>query len=211
MPKTHPSALNRFLYYPDRLNRLPSSLLSLLGSLQEPALSGILSAVVSEPFRKKRDPNLKDESVDAFFRRRFGPNLADNLISAMIHGIYAGDSRQLSLRAIFPSLYEMEQQKGSVIKGMLFGRKSAKAKQDELDVKRFKSDLPAEMVKLVETSSVWGLAGGLQSLADTLGQRIREQSNCEVLLDSQVDSIQVDNQLGALDVSRLIKDALVLH
>jgi oxygen-dependent protoporphyrinogen oxidase len=62
----------------------------------------------------------EDESVDSFFSRRFGDAFARTLGSALVHGIYAADSRQLSLRAAFPQLRASETRgKGSVIWGEL--------------------------------------------------------------------------------------------
>ena len=61
-----------------------------------------------------------DESVDSFFSRRFGDAFARTLGSALVHGIYAADSRLLSLRAAFPQLRASEARgKGSVIWGEL--------------------------------------------------------------------------------------------
>ena len=39
-------------------------------------------------------------------------------------GIYAGDAEQMSLRATFPRFYELEQQHGSVIRGMMAARRA---------------------------------------------------------------------------------------
>jgi oxygen-dependent protoporphyrinogen oxidase len=72
-----------------------------------------------------------DESVDSFFSRRFGDAFARTLGSALVHGIYAADSRLLSLRAAFPQLHASEARgRGSVIWGELgppawFGSKTA--------------------------------------------------------------------------------------
>lgn len=43
----------------------------------------------------------------------------DHLVSAIIHGIYAGDTKQLSARSTLTSLYRMEAQYGSIVKGLI--------------------------------------------------------------------------------------------
>jgi protoporphyrinogen oxidase len=58
--------------------------------------------------------------VDSFLSRRFGDAFARTLGSALVHGIYAADSRVLSVRAAFPVLRESEARgKGSVLWGEL--------------------------------------------------------------------------------------------
>ncbi|KAJ6188742.1 hypothetical protein N7519_003650 [Penicillium mononematosum] len=93
-PKTSPAARNRYIYYPDRLVRMPAP---------KPELSeGCLHSA--------RHPTewAKDESVADFIRRRFGPNVADNLVSAVYHGIYAGDIDRLSAQALLGGLRNLE-------------------------------------------------------------------------------------------------------
>ena len=43
------------------------------------------------------------------------------LINPMCRGIFAGDSKRLSLKSCFPLLHGYEQKHGSIIKGMLGG------------------------------------------------------------------------------------------
>ena len=59
-------------------------------------LKGILLSVFKECFREKTD--LRDESIHDFISRRFNSSVADNIVSAMVHGIYAGDSHKLSVK-----------------------------------------------------------------------------------------------------------------
>lgn len=144
---------------------------------------------MKEPFQ----PTCKesDESVDSFFRRRFGPHIADNMVSAMIRGIYAGDSKDLSIRAIFPSLWEMEKKYGSVIKGML--SKTPKNIEEEARISQYKSNLDPTLLKDLEDCSVWGLQGGMQSLASSLEQELKSRSNVKILCNSKVNSITTAN------------------
>ena len=104
------------------------------------------------------------------------------MISAMIHGIYAGDSRKLSVRAVFPQLWEAEREFGSVILAGLFGsfarrrgwKEKSKwrlnAEKEELEMQVIKDRIRksgnegAELVKAMEKASVWGVQGGLQEI-----------------------------------------------
>ena len=68
------------------------------------------------PVLNTSSPN--DESVDAFFTRHFGPDFARTFGSALVHGIYATDSRVLSVRSAFSMMCELEERgKGSAVRG----------------------------------------------------------------------------------------------
>jgi oxygen-dependent protoporphyrinogen oxidase len=73
---------------------MPSSIREYLSDFRNPVMRGTISRFMREPFVK---PTLKnDESIHDFVRRRLGPRIANELISAVVHGIYAGDTRKLS-------------------------------------------------------------------------------------------------------------------
>jgi oxygen-dependent protoporphyrinogen oxidase len=62
-----------------------------------------------------------DESIGSFMRRRFGDEAVDYLAEPLLAGIHAGDVDQLSIHALFPRLVELEQQHGSVLRGLRAG------------------------------------------------------------------------------------------
>jgi len=59
-----------------------------------------------------------DESIASFVSRRLGPEAYGNLIEPLMTGILGGDGEQLSLRATFPQLRELELDHGSVLRGL---------------------------------------------------------------------------------------------
>ena len=72
-----------------------------------------------EPLVPKKDwRDGDDESIAAFFTRRFGEELTDRLAAPLLGGIFAGDASELSIRAAFPQLVEMERQHGSLVRAM---------------------------------------------------------------------------------------------
>ncbi|GAA6061279.1 hypothetical protein JCM10212_004685 [Sporobolomyces blumeae] len=197
--KSAPSAKNRYLYTPPRLTVLPSSILSILKSLVSPStplLRRVLPLMLLEPFRPRSKLHTSghgDESVDAFFARRFGRPMADDMVSAMIHGIYAGDARRLSVRAVFPQLWEAERESGSVVLNGLFGawmrrkgwkaksrwRRNVESENDEVErIKRTLRDAGPdgrELVERMEKASVWGVDGGLQEITIALREWLESQ------------------------------------
>ncbi len=85
-----------------------SSFLSPLGKLR----------LLLEPFISKGNQNAK-ESVASFISRRLGKEALDYAANPFISGIYASKPETLNLANSFPSLYQLEQQSGSIFLGML--------------------------------------------------------------------------------------------
>jgi oxygen-dependent protoporphyrinogen oxidase len=69
-------------------------------------------------------PNAGDESIANFVRRKFGAELLEKLVGPFVSGIYAGDPEKLGLRSAFPQLYNAENSRGSVVRGLLRGKKA---------------------------------------------------------------------------------------
>lgn len=78
------------------------------------SLKTILS-LAKEPFVRSKSP--ADESVAEFVSRRISAEFLDKAIDPFVSGVYAGDPHDLSMRAAFPKLYEMERDFGSLIMG----------------------------------------------------------------------------------------------
>jgi oxygen-dependent protoporphyrinogen oxidase len=75
-------------------------------------------AIARDVLGSSRPPE-QDESVANFVRRKFTAELLDRLVGPFVSGVYAGDPERLSLRSSFPTLYEAEKRKSSVIRGMM--------------------------------------------------------------------------------------------
>lgn len=71
-------------------------------------------------------PEDTEHSVAAFFKQRFGEEIFTYAGDPFISGIYAGDPEKLSVRHVFPTLLNAEQTYGSVIRGLMKGRKEKK-------------------------------------------------------------------------------------
>ena len=76
----------------------------------------------------EQQSNSKDESVAAFVRRRFGREALEFGADPMVAGIFSGNPDNLSVAHAFPTLPEMENNYGSVIKALLAGKGATKRK-----------------------------------------------------------------------------------
>ena len=160
MIEADPAAKRRLLCRGGRLERVPNLPEMLLKWSYWPHLL----AAIRE--RGVAPSGLEDESVGAFFRRRFGDKIADLFVDPFVSGIFAGKMEELSMRSCFPRLSQMEEEAGSLIKGMLARRKKSS---------------PKEALPL-------SFRGGLQRLPERLGERL----GASLRLSSGVDSLDYE-------------------
>ncbi|NOT23055.1 MAG: protoporphyrinogen oxidase [Nitrospiraceae bacterium] len=117
------------VYSQGRLHELPEGLVVIVPSQLGPFLrSGLLSwtglARMGLDLAVPANRSPGDESLAAFFRRRVGRQAFERMLEPLMAGIYAGDAEQMSIQATFPRFIELEQQYGSVIRGMMATRKA---------------------------------------------------------------------------------------
>lgn len=103
----------------------------------------------------------EDESIHAFATRRFNSWVADTLFDPLTLGIYAGDSKTLSLRSCFPLLFDWERTHGSLLKGAFRQKKGA-------------------------GKGLFTLRRGMQTLIDAIQQKL----NLKVVYECPVERIE---------------------
>lgn len=111
----------------------------------------------------------EDESLGYMIERRLGPEVLENLTEPLLAGIYAGDMRKLSLQATFPQFGAVERDYGSLIRGMMTGRK------------------PAETHTGTKRSAFLTFRQGLQSLVHAL---VHDLHDVKQLLNTGVQSFE---------------------
>jgi len=113
---------------------------------------------VREPFVERT--TAQDETIESFFTRRFGAEVAQYLADPFVSGVYAGDKDLLSIRQTFPKLWQFEQVRGSIIKGMLGARRKRKsAAGRNRGIYTFKSglaELPEHLEKALGARMAFG-------------------------------------------------------
>ena len=115
--------------------------------------AGAKLRVMREPFIPPAKAKAK-ESVADFVRRRLGPAFLDYGMDPFVAGVYAGDPERLSVKHAFPSLVEMEQKHGSIIKGQIEKRRDA--------------------ATAAATGRMFSFREGIETLTDTLAGRLSD-------------------------------------
>jgi oxygen-dependent protoporphyrinogen oxidase len=119
-----PEAKNRFIYWDGKLHKLPSKPPEVFSmSLLSPG--GKLRAFRELFVPRRAASDGEDESVYAFMARRFGTEVAERIATPALLGVSGGNAATTSLAAVFPRLPELERERGSVIRGMVRGSRTA--------------------------------------------------------------------------------------
>lgn len=191
-----PAGTNRFVYYPDKLVRVPNLNDSRLEIgwrlLTDPMFEGLARSVWEESNVPRRPDGLLDESIGGFIRRRSGGNrkLVDNLVSAVVHGIYAGDVNQLSMRSLMPSLWEMEGKYGSLTMGMVGERRTRQGGNKTPSVHQAGvMAVGPQLGEKARNASIYTFRGGMQTLPNALAKVVRGSSNAEIKIGTTVSGI----------------------
>ncbi len=156
-----------------------------------------------------RPQHITDESVDSFLSRRFGDTFAHKFGSALVHGIYAADSRQLSVKAAFPSLWHAEERgRGSVIRGMLIPVRSGKESDP------YELGLTGD---LMQGTSVYSFKDGMRTLTDALECHLLALPNVTIIRGTQILNISPfkDSIIKVLSIPNFpftpLTDEQILH
>lgn len=179
------SAQKRYLLIDGRLQLLPWPLCKF----------SILKALIKEPWIAAKKG---DESIFDFAVRRFGKEMAESFFDPLVLGVYGGDMHELSIQSCFPFFKKLEDQYGSVCKGMFFQKRQTN--------KQF-----------AYSSRFFSLKGGCKQLIDTL---VRKLNGCvrleegikeiafsseEVEITSEKGKYRIDIVISALPPKELSK------
>lgn len=120
---TNDSNRKTYIYFDGKLNELPEGFFLMAPSNIEAFKKSLFftdegkKRILEEQSLEPRSDE-EDESLESFVLRRFGTELLEKVAQPLIGGIYTGDPSKLSIKSILPEFVAMEQQYGSVIKGI---------------------------------------------------------------------------------------------
>jgi protoporphyrinogen/coproporphyrinogen III oxidase len=152
----------RFVYWEGKLRKFPFGPLSTSGLLR----------LLKEPFVLSK--STEDESIRDFFVRRVGRQVHDRLVAPALTGIYAGDTANLSMAAVFPKIVEMEREHGSLARAFF---RSLKRRSQ-----------PASSSRPKPKGAVFSFQDGLE----TLPKKVAEQLNIKYnVTDARIGDARV--------------------
>ena len=121
--KADKDSANRYIFHGGRMRAVPTKPMAFLLSDILPLHAKIRMA---REFFIAAKQDESDETVDDFGRRRLGNTFAELMLDPMVSGIFAGNTKELSLAAVFPKMVEMEKEYGGLFKAMIAKQRVAK-------------------------------------------------------------------------------------
>lgn len=116
---------------------------------------------------RKKDKS--DETLGDFVRRRLGEEALIKIAEPLVAGVHAGDPETMSVRASFPKFVQMEEEYGSLIRGML--KKMELMKKARAKVSGHGGGEKKRVTMFMT------LRDGLSDMVDTLTAKIKEYKN----------------------------------
>lgn len=113
-----------FVYSNGALHELPEGVILMVPTKMLPlAFSSLITfkgkfRMFMELFVPKKKDR-EDESLASFVRRRLGQEALDKIAEPLVAGVHAGDPDTMSVRSSFPKFVQLEEEYGSLIKGMI--------------------------------------------------------------------------------------------
>lgn len=206
--KLHPMPMGFVLGIPTQIKPfIKTGLISPLGKMR-----ALFDLVI--PARRGE----QDESLGNFIERRLGKEVLEHITEPLLAGIYAGDTRSLSLTATFPQFQQMEQQHGSLIKGMIGGKKRkvsttvSESKNTSSATTTQASSIPKSMFlsyKGVLSYLIEQLEKNLASVHFRLGKSVRsvqkyhQEYNLILGSGEEIETDQVISTIPAYEAARI--------
>ncbi|KAK5601474.1 hypothetical protein CRENBAI_025839 [Crenichthys baileyi] len=173
---SHVASQSRYLYVRGQLHKLPSGIRGMFQTVP-PFSRPLVFSLITEILVKKGKE--ADESIHSFVSRRLGKELADIAIDSLCRGVFAGDSKKLSVRSCFPSLFTAEQQRGSLTLGFL------------LDSGQAPVIPPGRLAQRAhrESWAQWSLRRGVETFPESITEYLQRRGRVELHKDAAVKQI----------------------
>ena len=179
-----------FILVGNRLVPLPDGLMFLVPTKLIPtAMTRLFSfstkvRMALELLHPPRATGLPDEAVATLVERHFGQETVDRLADPLLSGIYGGDASQLSARSVLPRLVEMENEYGSLTRGMLAAHRKMRARAKAA---KSNGNLAGSGKAAAPRAIFTSLRGGMQQFIDAITARL---DPANVMLSSPVGGLE---------------------
>lgn len=180
-----------FVWHHDQLHQLPKGLSGFVpGNMNSLFSTSLLNLSgkcrVAADYLIPAKKGTEDESLANFMTRRLGKQAYQRLVQPLLCGIYAGDGDQLSLRATYPELRQLERDAGSLIRGL--------KRRQQTNAKSSESDQPLPPFLTLKTGMSELIEATVRSLNTTQIHLNAKVDRCETM-ESQWH-VQTNSEIG---------------
>ncbi len=121
---TNPQAKKTYILHKRKLHSMPEGLMlgiptQIMPFLRTGLISPLGKARAALDLLLPRKAGKADEALGVFLSRRLGSEVLEHIAEPLLAGIYAGDTKELSLQSTFPQFQALEQDHRSIMIGMI--------------------------------------------------------------------------------------------
>ncbi|MBE0448615.1 MAG: protoporphyrinogen oxidase [Actinobacteria bacterium] len=154
---------------------------------------------------KKKDAN--DETLSSYVKRRLGKECLDRLADPLVAGIYSSDPEQMSLKATFPILLEMEQKYGSLTRGMIVAMRNRRKAPTQGSASGASGASGASYE--AERTLHMSFKGGMQDIVDEVYEALDKD---KVFIDAEVLKVErVNGSDGSITYKLRMADGKIIE
>jgi oxygen-dependent protoporphyrinogen oxidase len=144
---------------------------------------------------------LGDETVGAFLERRMGREMVERILEPLLAGIHAGDLYRLGLQATFPQFKQLEQEYGSLIRGMSLTQQAAREKAEKEKAATAGTGAGAAGAGAGTSASLpasvfMTFRNGLSTIIESLESQLVAEG-CDIRMGEQVVSLKQTMEAGS--------------
>jgi len=172
-----------------------SSLITLRGKIR-------MALEIFVPKKKEKG----DETLGEFVKRRLGKEALDKIAEPLVAGVHAGDPETMSIRSSFPKFVQLEEEHGSLIRGML--KRMAAMRKSKAAAPKPSGQATGPKVTMFMT-----LKGGLSEMIATLTSSLLKSKNTSITANETVTGVikkGASYEVRLADNTSVMADAVIL-
>jgi oxygen-dependent protoporphyrinogen oxidase len=210
---TNPLAKKTYILHNHKLHRMPAGLVlgiptQIMPFLRTGLISPLGKARATLDLLLPKKAYKGDEALGVFLSRRLGSEVLEHIAEPLLAGIYAGDTKELSLQSTFPQFQAFEQEHRSIILGMIH----SKRKQTSQNVHSGQSGRSGQvpLSQIANRSTFLTFKQGLSTIVNRLAAKLSEATIRIGIAVSEVSNEDGQYKLKLSDGSDQLFDAVVL-
>ncbi|XP_012283522.1 protoporphyrinogen oxidase [Orussus abietinus] len=193
--RNHPAIKNKMFFVDNKLCRAATVLQDLL--IGKKFFDMPIIQMIRNDLKAERNVR-GDESIYNFIERKMSKDVADKVISPVLCGICAGDARQISVNFLLRTIFELEQQHGSIIKGIvkkklkeIFTRSNEENESNTNTVTQSERLNKRERTADIAKAEKWAIVAfkeGLEEFPKKLASNVRLRGG-DILIDHKCEKV----------------------
>lgn len=212
---TNPKAKKTYILHKHKLHRMPAGLMlgiptQIMPFLRTGLISPLGKARAALDLLLPKKAYEGDEALGVFLSRRLGSEVLEHIAEPLLAGIYAGDTKELSLQSTFPQFQAFEQDHRSIILGMILSKKKPSQNVQSGHNGQSEHNGQVPLTQLASRSMFLTFKQGLSTIINRLAAKLSEATIRTGIAVTEVATDDEQYKLKLSDGSEQSFDAVIL-